>query len=163
MNKDKLSKLEDIREENFIWIIYLIIIILSYYANSKETKYLLFDDEESKKEYQGLLILIFSILVIVYYHFAKSSYNDYKKLDDNTYLVKADVDIDDMFEHFGIDNQEEYEYNTATGWVIENLDKIPTIGDSFDYKNMHVEVTDADSKTVNEIKITFKEEKPEKE
>ena len=86
----------------------------------------------------------------------------YKKLDDNTYLVKADVDIDDMFEHFGIDNQEEYEYNTATGWVIENLDKIPTIGDSFDYKNMHVEVTDADSKTVNEIKITFKEE-PEKE
>ena len=87
----------------------------------------------------------------------------YKKLDDNTYLVKADVDIDDMFEHFGIDNQEEYEYNTATGWVIENLDKIPAIGDSFDYKNMHVEVTDADSKTVNEIKITFKEEKPEKE
>ena len=83
MNKDKLSKLEDIREENFIWIIYLIIIILSYYANSKETKYLLFDDEESKKEYQGLLILIFSILVIVYYHFAKSSYNDYKELDDN--------------------------------------------------------------------------------
>ena len=88
MNKDKLSKLEDIREENFIWIIYLIIIILSYYANSKETKYLLFDDEESKNEYQGLLILIFSILVIVYYHFAKSSYNDYKKLDDN---VSSDV------------------------------------------------------------------------
>ena len=87
----------------------------------------------------------------------------YKKLDDNTYLVKADVDIDDMFEHFGINNQEEYEYNTATGWVIENLDKIPAIGDSFDYKNMHVEVTDADSKTVNEIKITFKEENPEKE
>lgn len=87
----------------------------------------------------------------------------YKKIDDNTYLVKADVDIDDMFEHFGIDNQEEYEYNTATGWVIENLDKIPTIGDSFDYKNMHVEVTDADSKTVNEIKITFKEENVEKD
>ena len=83
MNKDKLSKLEDIREENFIWIIYIIIIILSYYANGKETKYLLFDDEESKKEYQCLLILIFSILVIVYYHFAKSSYDDYMGLDDN--------------------------------------------------------------------------------
>ena len=27
--------------------------------------------------------IIFSILVIVYYHFAKSSYNDYKELDDN--------------------------------------------------------------------------------
>ena len=31
----------------------------------------------------SLLILIFSILVIMYYHFAKSSYNDYKELDDN--------------------------------------------------------------------------------
>lgn len=82
----------------------------------------------------------------------------YKKIDDNTYLVKADVNIDDMFEHFGIDNQEDYEYNTATGWVIDMLDKIPDIGDSFDYKNMHVEVTDADNKTVNEIKITFKED-----
>ena len=82
----------------------------------------------------------------------------YKKIDDNTYLVNADVDIEDMFEHFGIDDQEEYEYNTATGWVIDKLDKIPVVGDSFDYKNMHVEVTDADDKTVNEIKITFKEE-----
>ena len=38
---DKLDKLEDIKEENLIWIIYIIIIILSYYANSKEKKYLL--------------------------------------------------------------------------------------------------------------------------
>ena len=38
---DKLDKLEDIREENLIWIIYIIIIILSYYANSKEKQYLL--------------------------------------------------------------------------------------------------------------------------
>ena len=38
---DKLDKLEDIKEENLIWIIYILIIILSYYANSKEKKYLL--------------------------------------------------------------------------------------------------------------------------
>ena len=42
---DKLDKLEDIKEENLIWIIYIIIIILSYYANSKEKKYLLYNDE----------------------------------------------------------------------------------------------------------------------
>ena len=83
MDKSRIDKLNDIHTENIVWFIYIGIIILSYYANSKETKYLLFDDEESKKEYQDLLILIFSILVIVYYHFAKSSYNDYKKLDDN--------------------------------------------------------------------------------
>ena len=81
----------------------------------------------------------------------------YKKLDENSYLVNANVDIDDMFEHFGIDSDEDYEFNTASGWVIDMLDKIPTIGESFDYKNMHVEVTDADNKTVNFIKITFTE------
>ena len=38
------------------------------------------------------------------------------------------------------------------------LDKIPVKGDSFDFRNMHIEVTDADSKKVNVIKITFKKE-----
>jgi CBS domain containing-hemolysin-like protein len=83
----------------------------------------------------------------------------YKKLDDDTYLVKADVDYEDMFEHFGIELDEEYEFNTTSAWVIDMLDKIPDVGDSFDFRNMHIEVTDADSKKVNEIKITFKKDK----
>ncbi len=85
----------------------------------------------------------------------------YKKLDDNVYLVKAEVDYEDMFEHFGIDIDEEYEFNTTSAWVIDMLDKIPVKGDNFDFKNMHIEVTDADSKKVNEIKITFKKEEDE--
>ncbi len=83
----------------------------------------------------------------------------YKKLDDDTYLVKADVDYEDMFEHFGIEFDEEYEFNTTSAWVIDMLDKIPDVGDSFDFRNMHIEVTDADSKKVNEIRITFKKDK----
>ena len=80
---DRLDKLEDIKEENFIWIIYIIIIILSYYANSREKKYLLYNDEEARREYQSLLILIFSILVVIYYHFTKNSYEDILKLNSN--------------------------------------------------------------------------------
>ena len=83
----------------------------------------------------------------------------YKKLDDDSYLVKADVDYEDMFEHFGIEFDEEYEFNTTSAWVIDMLDKIPDVGDSFDFRNMHIEVTDADSKKVNEIRITFKKDK----
>ena len=85
----------------------------------------------------------------------------YKKIDDNTYLVKADEDIDDLFEHFAIENNEDYEFNTVSAWVIDNLDKIPVKGANFDFKNMHIEVTDADSKKVNEIKITFKKDEQE--
>lgn len=79
-----MDKLEDIKIENFIWIIYIGIIFLSWYANSKEKKYLLYNDEQSKREYQNLLILIFSILVIVYYYFTKDSYDDYiDSVDEN--------------------------------------------------------------------------------
>lgn len=73
---DKLKRLEDIKIENIVWIIYIVIIILSWYANSKEKKYLLYNDLFSKKEYQNLLILIFTILVIIYFYFAKSGYED---------------------------------------------------------------------------------------
>ncbi len=87
----------------------------------------------------------------------------YKKLDDHTYLVKGDTDIDDLFKHFDIHMKEEYNFNTASGWVIHNMDKIPLIGESFDFKNMHVTVTDADNKKVNEIKIEFHDDVKEDE
>ena len=32
---DRLEKLNDIRTENIVWLVYIGIIILSYYANSK--------------------------------------------------------------------------------------------------------------------------------
>ena len=47
--KNKLDRLEDIKIENLVWIIYIGIIILSYYANSKEKKFILYGDEKSKK------------------------------------------------------------------------------------------------------------------
>jgi len=84
----------------------------------------------------------------------------YKKIDDNTYLIKGDLDIEDLFEHFNIENDEDFEFNTTSAWVIDNFDKIPKKGDSFEYCNMIVEVTKCDSKLVKEIKIIFKPEEP---
>lgn len=88
----------------------------------------------------------------------------YTKIADNVYLVKGDLDIEDLFEHYGIESDEEFEFNTTSAWVIDNFDRIPKAGESFDYKNMHIEVTDADEKKINEIKITFtdKEENDDK-
>lgn len=81
--KDRLDKLEDIKIENFVWLIYIGIIILSYYANSKEIKFILYNDEKARREYQNLLVLIFSILVIIYAYFAKDSYDDLKNLNES--------------------------------------------------------------------------------
>ncbi len=77
---DRLKKLNDIKIENMVWLIYIGIIALSWYANTKEKEYLLYDNQTSKKEYQNLLIIIFTILLVIYYHFAKSSYEDVQNL-----------------------------------------------------------------------------------
>lgn len=77
------DKLEDIKIENFVWVIYIGIIILSWYANIKEKKFLLYDDEVSRKEYRNIMIFIFTILVIIYAYFANDSYGDLKKLKDS--------------------------------------------------------------------------------
>ena len=83
----------------------------------------------------------------------------FKKINDNTYLVKCELDIEDFFEYFKIENKEEFEFNTTSAWVIDMFDKIPDIGDKFDYKNLTIEVTDADEKKVNVIKVIVNEEK----
>lgn len=79
MNED-LSRLKDIKIENYIWIIYIGIIVLSWYANSKEKDFIINKNENSKKEYQALMILIFTILLFIYYYFTIDSYYDVKEL-----------------------------------------------------------------------------------
>ena len=84
MNKDDLkNKLDEIKAEDFIWVIYIGIIFLSYYANSLETKYYLNNDFKSKEKYRQIMIFIFIILIIVYGYFLKSSLNDVKNLKPN--------------------------------------------------------------------------------
>lgn len=79
MNED-LSRLKDIKIENYIWIIYIGIIVLSWYANSKEKDFIINKNEHSKKEYQALMILIFTILLFIYYYFTIDSYDDVREL-----------------------------------------------------------------------------------
>ncbi|MBE6159789.1 MAG: hypothetical protein E7157_01940 [Lactobacillales bacterium] len=89
MNYNELNrKLEQIKIEDFIWIIYIGIIALSFYSNSLEEKYYLFNDNISKEKYRKIMIFIFSILIIVYLYFVKDSLDDYKNLKENDSLKK---------------------------------------------------------------------------
>lgn len=86
----------------------------------------------------------------------------YTKIDDHTFLVKGDSDVDDMFEYFGVVVKDEYDFVTTSGWVIHNCDKIPEIGTEFDFENLHITVTGADAKKVTEIKVVVNEVKDDK-
>ena len=77
------NKLNELENEEIIWIIYLGIIALSFYSNNLERKYFLYNDLVSKNKYQSILIIIFTILVIIYFYFLKNAYNEIKNIDIN--------------------------------------------------------------------------------
>lgn len=76
------DKLKQLKNEDFIWIIYIGIIFLSYYSNALERKFILFDDLDSKDKYYKIMIIIFSILVIVYFYFLYDSYKGVRNLNE---------------------------------------------------------------------------------
>lgn len=77
---------------------------------------------------------------------------DIEKTAENEYLVDAFASLDKLFEFLKIED-EETEVTTVNGWVMENTDKLPEVGDSFDYKNLHIEVVSVDGKRADKIKI----------
>lgn len=81
MNYDELNKkLKQLKNEDFIWIIYIGIIIISWYSNNLERKYFIYNDLNSKEKYQKIMIFIFSILILIYFYFLKDSYDDLKNI-----------------------------------------------------------------------------------
>lgn len=82
--------------------------------------------------------------------------NFFKPVDENVMIIDAKAALDDMFDLYGIEETEENEFdaNTVSGWVIEQLGEIPKAGTSFEFNNLFVEVTKATVKKVIEIRVT---------
>lgn len=81
MNYDELSKkLNQLKVEDYIWLIYIGIIFASWYSNTLERKYFVYNDLKSRDKYRKVMIFIFSILMIVYLYFLKDSFDDIKNL-----------------------------------------------------------------------------------
>jgi len=79
---------------------------------------------------------------------------DFQKLDEDTYLVDGDMNIYDFFELIDYDDREfDSEYTTVGGWCTDVLQKFPTVGDSFNFANIFVEVTEADKMRVGKVKV----------
>lgn len=80
---------------------------------------------------------------------------DIEQTGDNEYLVDGSASIDKLFEYFDIPENENSEVTTVNGWVMENTDKIPEIGDSFEYDRLSVTVESVDGKRADKIKIVY--------
>ncbi len=88
----------------------------------------------------------------------------YTKIDDNTWMVKGDAEIDDLIDRFDVEEEdEEFDFITVSGWAISELHHIPKVNEEFTYKNLHVVITKADQRKVLEVKVEIKKETEDEE
>ena len=88
----------------------------------------------------------------------------YTKVDDYTWMVKGDAEIDDLIDRFGVEEEdEEFDFITVSGWAIAELHHIPKVNEEFDYKNLHATITKADQRKVLEVKVEIQKEEEDKE
>ncbi len=77
---------------------------------------------------------------------------------DGTFTVSGSTELVDLFETFELLNEEEeFDAISVSGWVTEYLGEIPLTGKTFEYKNLSVKITKTTRKKVLEIVVTKNE------
>ncbi len=76
--------------------------------------------------------------------------------DDKSILVNGEAQVEiltEIIEDFSVDF-ETTDYSTISGFVYDNLNKVPQIGDSFYFMGYHFEIVDVDGKKVDKVLIS---------
>ena len=95
--------------------------------------------------------------------FDKEPENDnYKKIDNDTYIFKAQISLLDFCKVFGIDDdyfkEIEGESDTLAGMILEMEGRIPEVGFKCYYQEYTFEIVESDKKRIIKIKVTRKNE-----
>ncbi|MDD5952063.1 MAG: hemolysin family protein [Oscillospiraceae bacterium] len=76
---------------------------------------------------------------------------DIKKNEDGSYTISCNAGLDKLREMFHI--EKDYDCATVSGWVMEELGKVPEEGDTFTYDDLNVTVTKVDFRRAVEIHV----------
>lgn len=81
-------------------------------------------------------------------------FEDITEIEENVFEVDGDMSIYDFLDEVGLDSDSfDGDFTTAGGWAIENLGGFPNAGDSFEYENLTVTVTEVDDLRVTQLKV----------
>ena len=86
---------------------------------------------------------------------------DMEKISENEYIVSGGADVEELFAMFGL--KCEVEQNTVNGWAMEQLEKIPEIGDSFSDDNFYVTVKELDGRRIGKVLLRYVPPKDDEE
>ncbi len=77
-------KLQRIKEENLIWVVYFFIIIAALLSNAYETYFLKTKDYHQQKIFKTLNITIFCVAFFIYLYFVVISYQNIQELKETS-------------------------------------------------------------------------------
>lgn len=77
-----------------------------------------------------------------------------RKIDDNTYIASAVVPIRDLEEVLDIEFPEEGDYDTLGGFIVVYTGRVPEVGSLVEWNGLSMEVTAADERHVEQVRIT---------
>lgn len=84
----------------------------------------------------------------------------FQMLDEQTFLVQAQLHIEEVNELLNLDLPLIDEYQTLGGFLIYEMQKIPTEGDSFRYQNLEFTLMSADGPRLHQIRVHRIEPEP---
>lgn len=83
----------------------------------------------------------------------------FRKQSDGSFLVAAGADLSDLYDLFSIKG--DCDASTVSGWVIDQLGRLPLVGDHFQAEGLDVTVTMVDHRRVLEVRVAVAAEVPE--
>jgi putative hemolysin len=84
-----------------------------------------------------------------------------KERQDGTYLVDAGITFYDFLSHFEKTewmNEGEHQFDTIAGFVLHELERIPSSGDTFEWRGFHFEIVDMDGQRIDKLIVKVPEE-----
>ena len=77
---------------------------------------------------------------------------------ENTFEVSGKMNIEDCFEEIEFTRPEDFscEYTTMGGWAIQMLEANPHVGDSFQYENLFIVVSEMEEESVTTLTLLVK-------
>jgi putative hemolysin len=76
------------------------------------------------------------------------------KVERNRYLVNARMEIDELNDHLNLELPKD-DYETVAGFLLKHMERIPRVGERFEFENLCFLITKADKRSIKEVSITI--------
>jgi putative hemolysin len=75
------------------------------------------------------------------------------KLSENIYLIDASISIKDLKEDYGIDIPESPDYETLSGFLLTDLQRIPKVGDVVEVDNKRLIISEMVAQRISKVRL----------